>query len=217
MLLIDSADPDEVRIARDSGLTTGVTMNPTLVARAAPRAPLDVLRSVLDQQPGRVFYQPTAADVGAAEDEVSKAIELGAGSLVVKLPAGAGFTGLIRRLAQDGIPVAMTAVYAPSQAIVAASSRCQWVIPYVNRAARLMPDEPPVVISLAAVLPGGEPPWILAASVKSPREAADAVRQGAHAVTAPLSVLREMIAHPLSDTAIEEFNAATRKAAAGSP
>jgi transaldolase len=165
-----------------------------------------------------VFYQPTAPGLGDAEREVGAALELAGDRLVVKLAATAAFVGLAHRVRAAGTPVALTAVYAAGQALVAASLGCAWVIPYVDRARRLAPDEPPVVPALAAVLAGlhGDgAPRILAASVKSPAQAVAAVTGGAHGITAPLAVLEQLVSHPLSDAALAEFDAATRAAAAG--
>jgi transaldolase len=212
LLLVDSADRDEIRRATATGLVTGVTMNPALVAARAPTAPLDVLAAALDVSgAGPVFYQPTSPDRAEAALEVDAAVALAPDRVVIKLPAVAGSTPVARRLYGAGVPVALTAVYAPAQALVAAALGCRWVIPYVDRARRLLPDAPPVVPALAAVLRGGGP-RILAASVKSGEQAVEAVLQGAHAITAPLAVLEQLIDHPLSDSAVAEFDAAVRRA-----
>ena len=211
MLLIDSASAGDVESAYDEGLVTGVTMNPSLVAAQAPTAPLDVLRNVLKVSVGPVFYQPTSAEDPAAE--VSAALDIGGDRLVVKLAATAEHTRLARHLTDRGVPVAITAVYAPAQALVACSLGAGWVIPYVDRARRLMPEAPGVVAALASVLRGRPgAPRILAASVKSPRQAVDAVRDGADALTIPLAVLRSLVAHPHTQAAVREFDAATAQA-----
>jgi TalC/MipB family fructose-6-phosphate aldolase len=226
MLLIDSANAGEVAQAVHAGLVTGATMNPALIAAQAPALPLDVLRAVLDACDGAVFYQPTAPDPADAEREAETAIGLAAPRLVVKLASTLPYVALARRLVNRGAAVALTAVYSPAQALVAVSLGCQWVIPYVDRAARLMPTDPPVVSALSAVLrngrsvprdgdsqQGGNWPRILAASIKSPAQAVEAAVQGAHALTMPLTVLRELADHPLSHAAVEEFaRAATRPA-----
>ena len=46
---------------------------------------------------------------------------------------------------------------------------------------------------------------ILAASLKSPEEAAAALQAGAHHITIPLNVLQDMTTHELSQQTVEEF------------
>lgn len=215
MLLIDSASPSDVEAAFADGLVTGVTMNPTLVSAQAPAAPLDVLRDVLKVSVGSVFYQPTVSAAVDAAAEVESALDLAGERLVVKLAANTAHVRLARQLTDRGVPVALTAVYAPAQALVASSVGAGWVIPYVDRARRLMPSPPGVVSALASVLRGRVgAPLILAASVKSPEQAVEAVRDGADALTIPLAVLRSLVGHPLTDAAVEEFDAATARARA---
>lgn len=227
MLLIDSANAGEVAQAFHAGLVTGATMNPLLIAAEAPAPPLDVLRAVLDACDGAVFYQPTAPDPADAEREAEMALGLAASRLVVKLAAAPPYVALARRLVNRGAAVALTAVYSPAQALVGVSLGCQWVIPYVDRAGRLMPNDPPVVSALSATLRsggsaprdnsqrGGGWPRILAASIKSSEQAVEAAAQGAHSLTMPLTVLWELIDHPLSNAAVEEFARAVSRSAPG--
>ena len=86
---------------------------------------------------------------------------------------------------------------------------CVWVIPYVDRAARHSADG--VVEGLASMLARlHSSTRVLAASLKTPTQAADAILDGAHDVTAPLEVLRGLPAHPLTESAVREFAAAWR-------
>jgi len=211
MLLLDSAAEDDARRARQMAWVGGITTNPKLMA-AAPRTPLDQLRVLLGVfEEGPVFFQP--ADPGHAEEEVRRALEAGGGRVVAKLPAQGPMVTLGKQLATEGHAVAFTAVYAPAQAAVGAEAGARWIIPYVDRVRRLRP-EPPLVPALRSVLDAlGAPSRILAASVKSPEQAVEALLQGADDLTLPLEVLEAMPADPLTDEAVEEFAAAARGAA----
>jgi transaldolase len=81
------------------------------------------------------------------------------------------------------------------------------VIPYVNRATRLLGDGCKLVAEMAAVLKAsGKHVEILAASIKSAEEATQTVLAGANHLTLPLDILLSLGNHPLSDAAIEEFS-----------
>lgn len=77
---------------------------------------------------------------------------------------------------------------------------------YVNRATRLCGDGIALVCQRAGIVEradsGAE---ILAASLKTPAEAVEAILNGAHHVTVPLQLIEEMAEHKLSALSIEEF------------
>jgi transaldolase len=215
-IYLDSANLADARAAAGFGFVGGFTTNPALMAREeVPGIErfselLDVLRS------GPAFYQPMSASPEEAEREARDVVALAPSRVVVKLPARRGLFPLAARLHADGLTCAMTAVYAPGQALAAHAAGAGWVIPYVDRARRLDPDGAGLVRSLAEVvgaLGGGM--RILAASLKDPGQAARAVVDGAHDVTLPLDVLEELGQHPLSEQAVEEFATAVEKARAG--
>jgi transaldolase len=57
---------------------------------------------------------------------------------------------------------------------------------------------------MAAVLQGSKTE-ILAASLKSPAEAAQALQAGAHHLTLPWDILQAMTTHELSEQTVQEF------------
>jgi transaldolase len=87
----------------------------------------------------------------------------------------------------------------------------RYVVPYVNRSTRLLGDGPGLVRSMRAVIDAcGGTVEILAASVKTPGEAIDALLAGAHSLTLPLEVIEQLGQHALSEQAIAEFAEAAR-------
>ncbi len=116
-LYLDSADPQEIRLARSWGLISGVTTNPMLIAKAGPdmRA---TLAGVLDVAPGPVLVQA----IGWHEPEplVAQALWLHrfSAQIVVKLPMSIAGLQALLRLKQDqpDLQLAVTAVSSVSQA-----------------------------------------------------------------------------------------------------
>jgi transaldolase len=206
VLFLDAADPDDIAAAADLGFVSGVTLNPALVARCSSE-PLDHLKRLLDLFPGTILFQPSAADVAAAELEVRAALE--EDRVVAKLPATPEHARLTLQLREEGFECALTAVYSAGQAILAHEVGCRWIIPYVDRARRLLPEGEGLVGNLARVLETlRSETRILAASIKSSEQAVAAIKAGAAGVSCPLVVLTELMRHPLTETAIREFEAA---------
>lgn len=209
MIFLDSASSKEVETACGLGVVSGVTTNPTLMARESSNA-LGQLEHLLNVSAEvLVFYQPANTQPMLAEREARTAHALDGDRVVVKLPARLAQFGIAARLVSDEIPCAITAVYSPGQALISAEVGATWIIPYVDRARRLLRDNLEFVRSLRATIDSVGPGIrILAASIKSPEQAIEAMREGAHGVTVPIEVVEALAHHDLSESAIEEFSRA---------
>ncbi len=171
--------------------------------------PLDRLGRLLAAFPrGPVFYQPAMAPFDDLLTEARMAAALSPERVVIKLAATGDAVRVGAALTREGIRHALTAVYAPAQALVAHEIGCAWAIPYVDRATRQGVDGLELVEELAAVLRAlRSSTRVLAASLKTSEQLAASVARGAHDVTAPLGVLAALTEHPLSQNAIDEFSA----------
>ena len=206
-LFLDSARIEEVQKAVELGFLSGVTTNPTIMAKAKGQ-PKDNIRQICAISPGPVFYQVTAKTPAEREREGREFSAISPEKVVLKIPATTENMALMAKLSRD-VPCAATAVYSGHQTLVACEAGARYVIPYVNRATRLLGDGCKLVAEMAAVLrASGKPVEILAASIKSAEEATQAVLAGANHLTLPMDVLLSLGDHPLSDAAIEEFGRA---------
>jgi transaldolase len=204
-LLLDSAKIDEVKRAVELGFITGVTTNPTIMTKTKGE-PKDTIAQICAIAPGPVFYQVTAATVAEREREGREFAAISPEKVVLKIPATTENMSLVTRLAPK-IPCAATAVFSTYQAYLACEAGVRFVIPYVNRSTRLLGDGCKLVSEMAATArASGKDVEILAASIKSPEEALQAILAGAHHLTLPLDLLLRLGDHPLSDAAIAEFD-----------
>jgi len=206
-LFLDSARIEEVRRAVELGFLAGVTTNPTIMAKVTG-SPKDIIRQICVIAPGPVFYQVTAKTAAEREREGREFSAISPEKVVLKIPATTENMALMARFSRD-IPCAATAVYSGHQTLMACEAGARYVIPYVNRATRLLGDGYRLVAEMAAVLKAsGRSAEILAASIKSADEATQAVLAGANHLTLPMDILASLGNHPLSDAAIEEFGRA---------
>jgi transaldolase len=208
-VLLDSASIDDAAAAAELGFVAGITTNPALMAKET-KEPLAHLGRLLAAFPdGPICYQPTRTTYADMEREARAAAALAPERVVAKLPATLDAIRLAGALGRSGVRCALTAVYSPAQALLAHETRCVWVIPYVDRAARHSDGGLTVVDSLAAILARLQSSTrMLAASLKSATQVSDSILHGSHDVTAPLDVLRGLPAHPLTESAVREFAAA---------
>lgn len=203
MLYLDSALITEARQALKLGWIKGITTNPTLLAQSnlAPEATLQELTKI---SPGELYYQLVTNSVEQMVTEGRKASEIVGDKLVLKVPAtNYGFEAVA--ILSKEITCSVTAIYSPAQAIIASEAGAKYAIAYVNRATRLLGDGLKLVQDMANVLKNSQTE-ILAASIKSPQEAAAAIQAGAHHLTLPLAMLEAMTTHELSEQTMIDFN-----------
>ncbi len=209
-IMLDSANPEDARRARELGFVEDVTTNPTLIAKTG-RPPLDVLSELVEIAEGHVFYQLTAPSVEARYDQAWEAHEIRPDKVILKIPATTENIAMAARLAQNGIECAITAMGAPAQAYLAAQAKATYAVPYVNRLTRTYGDGLAVVRQMAAILRGTETE-ILAASLKSVDEVVGALLAGAQHVTLPLELILALGEHEFSRQAIADFDASMHAA-----
>lgn len=203
-IYLDSAIIEEARQVKKLGWVYGVTTNPTLMAKAGV-APEVVLKELATLDFHQVYYQLVSQNVEDMLIEARKAAEIVKNGLICKIaPTENGF----RFVAKYGteIPCCVTAIFDPAQALVAREAGARYIAVYVNRATKQLGDGLALVRDLANVLAGSQTE-IVAASLKSTKEAVDAFVAGAQHLTVPFDVLMGLSTHPLSEQTIEQFNA----------
>jgi transaldolase len=201
-LYLDSADLNEARQAAALGFVAGATTNPTLVARSG-RPAEEVVAALCHLLPGTIFHQVTVSPGSALEAEIDRFLRI-SDRVAFKIPCTLDYLAVVNVLSRQGLTCAVTGVFAPAQAYIAAEAGAHYVIPYVNRATRLCGDGPTLVAGMAAVLEGSTC-QILAASIKTSAEAVDTLLAGAQNLTLPWSVLAGLAEHPLTRQAIDQF------------
>lgn len=201
-IYLDSAIASEAQTARKMGWVKGITTNPTLLAKSE-LSPEETLKKLVPLSDGPLYYQLMAADFEGMRREGRKAYEIIGDRTVLKIPATPVGFQVVDDLSGE-ITCSVTAIYSAAQAAVAREAGAKIAIAYVNRATRLLGDGIGLVRDMAEVL-GDSDVEILAASIKSPAEAAAALQAGADHLTLPLMMLRAMATHELSNQTVAEF------------
>ena len=202
-IYLDSAKLDEARQAKDLGWVFGVTTNPSLMAKAGVE-PEVVLKELAVLEFHQVYYQLVSQNVEDMLIEARKAAEIVKTGLILKIaPTENGFRFVAKHA--NEFPCCVTAIFNPAQALIAREAGARYVAVYVNRAIKQLGDGLGLVEKLAKVLAGSQTE-ILAASLKSTKEAVDAFLAGAQHITVPLDLLASLSTDPLSAQTIEQFN-----------
>jgi transaldolase len=205
-LFLDTASIEQIRTVNRWGVLSGVTTNPTLVARERGD-PDAVWRTILEEVDGDVSLEVTATEPDAMTAQGRDLAKLG-DNAVVKLPMTPDGLAAATTLGAEGIRVNITLVFSPAQAILAAEAGAYCVSPFLGRIDDAGADGMGVlraICDLYAVQ--GYPTNVLAASLRHPMHVVDAALAGADIATMPFDVFTKLVEHPLTDIGLAKFQA----------
>lgn len=212
-LYLDSADLNELADVLPHPLIHGVTSNPTLMKRAglSYAALPDFVRRVGDLGARRVQVQVRHRDAeGMLRDARDLTTLGGSTELVVKIPATRDGFAAAARVATDGTPVTMTAVYEPEQVLWSVMAGATYAAPYLGRLGDSGRDGPAVVGAMQRLLEryrGGADSQLrlLVASVRSREAFLQLLEIGVEAVTIPPTLFGALIEHDATREAEATF------------
>ncbi|RWR24962.1 transaldolase [Agrococcus lahaulensis] len=206
-LYVDSADVDAVSPLLSGSLVHGVTTNPTILERAGRTvADIPELYARWAGEGAReIFFQAWGDDEAALERRAREILALG-GLAVVKVPATRVGFGVAARLAREGAPVLLTAVFTPAQALAAASCGVRYIAAYLGRMRDAGFDAVGDIARMQAAC-GDSATEVLAASLRTPDDIVALAEAGVPTFTAAPDVLWAALAHPATDDAAAVFEA----------
>jgi len=111
-----------------------------------------------------------------------------------------------KRLVDRGIPVNVTLVFSPAQAILAAEIGATYCSPFLGRLDDVGADGMGVLAEICEIYDAQEYDTnVLAASLRHPMHVVQAARLGADVATMPHAVFAQLVKHPLTDVGLEKF------------
>lgn len=203
-LFIDTANIQEIKEANDLGVVSGVTTNPSLIAREG-RNFAEVVKEIC-----AIVNGPISAEVISLEADlmVREARELARlhPNVVVKIPMTAQGLQAVKRLDKEGIKTNVTLIFSVNQALMASLAGATYVSPFVGRLDDIGHDGMLLIGDIIEIFNYYHyPTEVIAASIRHPLHVTQAAKMGAHIATVPYQVLKQMTKHPLTDLGIERF------------
>jgi len=203
-IFIDSADINEIREAVSLGVIDGATTNPSLIAKSGRRFE-DVVVEICEAVNG-----PTSAEVVATDTQgmIAEGRHLATlhPNIVVKVPMIPAGLAATRVLSDEGIPVNVTLVFQPAQGLLAAKAGAAYISPFVGRLDDIGEPGMQMVATLIETLDNYDyAAEVLVASIRNPPHFVEAARLGADVSTIPLSVIKQLTKHPLTDSGLARF------------
>lgn len=203
-LFIDSANLTEIRQAWDLGVISGVTTNPTLVAREG-RNFRQVLQEIVSIVDGPISAEVLSLETAGMLDEARSLAALHP-NIVIKIPMTGDGLKAVKALRQEGIKTNVTLIFSANQALLAARAGASFVSPFVGRVDDVGQDGIYLVEEIIDIFrQHGLEAEVIAASIRHPRHVTQAAQAGAHIATIPYSVILQMLKHPLTEAGIARF------------
>jgi TalC/MipB family fructose-6-phosphate aldolase len=215
-LYLDTADRDVAEPLLATGLFAGVTTNPTILQRAS-RSVADIPqihRWATASGAKEVFFQAWGEDTETLLERGRRLRALG-DEVVVKVVASRAGTAACARLAREGVPTLLTAVYDPGQAIVAAAAGATYIAPYLRRLTAAGRDGVDEVSLMHEVLVAtGSATKVLVASIPDVASMVSLARRGLDCFTMAPAVAEGFFTDELTADADRAFEQAVRDTSA---
>lgn len=208
---IDTANVEEIRKAYDMGFISGVTTNPSLIAREG-RDFHQVVREISSFVDGPVSAEVLSDEADGMVREAEELVGIGP-HIVIKIPMTPEGLKAVSRLHKKGIHTNVTLVFSADQALLAARAGASYVSPFVGRIDDIGWDGVDLVRTIAEIFSIHHiPTEIIAASIRKPQHIMQCALAGAHIATVPYQVLMDAMKHPLTEAGLARFKADWAKA-----
>ncbi|MGB4504749.1 MAG: fructose-6-phosphate aldolase [Syntrophaceticus sp.] len=214
-IFLDTANVKEIKEAVSWGVISGVTTNPTLIAKEEGRQFHEIIKEICDLVQGPVSAEVISQDLNGILREARELAALNP-HIVVKIPVTPEGLSAVKVLSAEGIRANVTLVFSALQALLASRAGAAYVSPFIGRIDDIGLEGMEVLSDTMSIFENYQlETKVIAASIRHPLHVLDAARIGADIATIPFNVLKMMFRHPLTDRGIERFLADWEKVIKG--
>jgi transaldolase len=207
-LFVDSADLTELREAASLGVISGVTTNPTLLAKNGSGDVKKVIQEICKLFPDAPVSMECMGET--AEEMLREGREFATWSpnVYVKVPFCVEGIKAVKQFSEEGIRTNVTLVFSTNQVLLAANAGATLISSFVGRLDDIGFDGMQIIAeSVQLISQYGYNSQILAASIRHPLHVAQAAEAGADIATIPFKVIKQMYHHPLTEKGMDLFKA----------
>lgn len=201
---IDTANIDEIKEANELGVISGVTTNPSLIAKEG-RDLTEAIKEITSIVNGPISAEVIALDAEGMVKEGEQLAKIHE-NIVVKIPMTEEGLKATRILSSKGIKTNVTLIFSATQALLASRAGATYVSPFVGRLDDIGENGLNLISDIVEIFTNNNiTTEIIVASVRNPIHVLESAKLGADIATVPLKVIKAMIKHPLTDKGIESF------------
>lgn len=211
---IDTANLDQIREAQALGVLDGVTTNPSLMAKEGIIGEKNIIQHYVDIceiVEGDVSAEVISVDFEGMVRE-GEALAALHPQIVVKIPMIEDGIKALKYFSDAGIKTNCTLVFSSGQALLAAKAGATYVSPFIGRLDDNSTDGLDLIEDIRLVYDNyAFETEILAASVRHTMHIVNCAKIGADVMTGPLSAIKGLLNHPLTDIGLAKFLADHKK------
>ncbi|MHB8171143.1 MAG: fructose-6-phosphate aldolase [Thermincolia bacterium] len=203
-IFIDTANIDEIKKANALGVISGVTTNPSLIAKEG-RNFKEVVNEICQIVDGPISAEVISLEAEGMMTEARELVKIHP-NIVIKVPMTPEGLKATKELTAVGIKTNVTLIFSANQALLAALAGATFVSPFVGRLDDVGQDGMELICDIVHIFNQYSfNTEIIAASIRHPIHATQAAMAGAHISTIPYKVIQQMTKHPLTDLGIDKF------------
>ena len=205
---IDTANLEEIKEAQSLGILDGVTTNPSLMAKEGISGEKDILNhyiNICNLVNGDVSAEVISVDFEGIVKEGEKLASLHS-QIVVKVPMIEEGVKALRYFSDKGIKTNCTLIFSAGQALLAAKAGATYVSPFIGRLDDVSTDGLNLISEIRDIYDNyAYETEILAASIRHTMHIINCAKIGADVMTGPLSAIKGLLKHPLTDIGLAKF------------
>lgn len=211
---IDTANLDQIKEAQALGVLDGVTTNPSLMAKEGITGAENIKNhylAICEAVDGDVSAEVISTTFNEMVKEGEELAKLHP-QIVVKIPMIEDGVKALRYFTDKGIKTNCTLVFSAGQALLAAKAGATYVSPFIGRLDDISTNGIELIAQIREIYDNyGYETQILAASVRHTMHVIQCAEIGADVMTGPLSSIKGLLYHPLTDSGLEKFLADYKK------
>ena len=205
---IDTANLSQIREAQDLGVLDGVTTNPSLMAKEGITGNSNIIKhykDICEIVNGDVSAEVISVDFEGMKREGEMLAKLNP-QIVVKVPMIEEGVKALKYFSDVGIKTNCTLVFSSGQALIAAKAGANYVSPFIGRLDDNSTDGLELIKEIRLIYDNfAFETEILAASIRHTMHIVNCAKIGADVITGPLSSIKGLLNHPLTDIGLKKF------------
>lgn len=205
---IDTANLNDIKEANYLGILDGVTTNPSLMAKEG----ITGEQNILDHYVAicQIVDGPVSAEVISTDFEgmVREGEHLASlhTNIVVKIPMIPEGIKAIKYFSSKGIKTNCTLIFSAGQALLAAKAGATYISPFLGRLDDVSTNGLDLIAQIRLIYNNYTfDTQILAASIRHPMHIINCAEIGSDVMTGPLSAIKALAKHPLTDIGLQQF------------
>lgn len=205
-IYVDSANIKEIQHAASMGFISGVTTNPSLLAKEDPSTDIrELIKNIHNTVGGHTSVEVISTDTDGMLREADEILSWFP-EATIKIPfIPAGLTA-VRKLSDQNIPTNVTLLFTANQALIAANAGATYVSLFMGRLDDIGTDSLIALQDTCEIWDAqGLDSMIIAASIRTPIHMLECAKAGAHIATVPYKVIMQSMKHPLTDAGLDAF------------